>query len=133
MHIRYIGGIDSLGHVNKFSVVLPALLPIANVSAHGNVVEVAQETAGPYEIVITILSERPVVGTIHSSITPLDKSNGELVTTPRSCSSPVTRQAIPSTGFVSPPDTPHFYDANIKFKSPGTWTMEIPPGERVHW
>ena len=104
-----------------------ALLPVADADAHGNVVEIVRERAGPYEVVVAILPERPAVGTVHFSITPLNASNGELVTEAKIVlvASDTAGEPVYQSRAVNLPHTPHFYDANIKFESPGTWTIEI--------
>ena len=121
------------GHVRKTILVLSlllalsAMLPAAHLFGHGNVVEIVRETAGPYEVVVAILPERPAVGTVHFSVTPLDASNAELVTDAEIVlvASDATGEAIYRSRAVNLPHTPHFYDANIEFESPDTWTMEL--------
>ena len=54
------------------SLLLYTLLSSSTVEAHGE--EVLRERAGSYEVVVAILPERPAIGTVHFSITPLDAS-----------------------------------------------------------
>ena len=124
---------DGADHVKKTILVLPvllalsALLQVAHAFAHGNVLEIVRERAGPYEVVVAILPERPAVGKVHFSITPMDASSGVLVTDADVVlvANNATGEPIYQSRAVNLPHTPHFYDANIKFESPGTWTMVI--------
>ena len=106
---------------------LYALSPSSSVEGHGDVVEIVRERAGAYEVVVAILPERPAVGTVHFSITLLDASDGQLVTQAKIwlTAHDETGEPVYESRAVSLPATPHYYDANIKFESPGTWTMEL--------
>ena len=108
-------------------LLLYALSPSSPVGGHGDVVEIVRERAGAYEVVVAILPERPAVGTVHFSITPLDSSNGQLVTQAKIwlTAHDETGEPVYESRAVSLPATPHYYDTNVKFESAGTWTIEL--------
>ena len=101
------------------------LLSSSTVEAHGD--EVLRERTGAYEIVVAILPERPAVGTVHFSITPLDASNGQLVTQAKIWLTAHDEKGEPvyAARAVNLPATPHYYDTNVKFEAAGTWTIEL--------
>ena len=107
------------------SFLLYVLLSSSTVEAHGN--EVLREKAGPYEVVVAILPERPAIGTVHFSITPLDASDGQLVTQVKIWLTAYDEKGEPvyAARAVNLPATPHYYDTNVKFEEAGTWTIEL--------
>lgn len=107
------------------SLLLFMLLSSSTVEAHGE--EVLRERVGPYEVVVAILPERPAIGTVHFSITPLDASSGQLVTQVKIWLTAHDEKGEPvyAARAVNLPNTPRYYDTNVKFEEAGTWTIEL--------
>lgn len=111
-------------------VLLGALLtlaPFESVSANGHAVEIFRGNEGSYEIIVRILPEEPVVGTVHFSITPLDAvtllpvTDSEILIVANDSGGEPTYQARA----LNTPKSPQDYEANISFESAGRWTLEI--------
>ena len=115
------------------SLLLYALLPSSTVEAHGD--EIVRERAGPYEVVVAILPERPAIGTVHFSITPLDASDGQLVTQAKIWLTAHDEKGDPvyAARAVNLPATPRYYDTNVKFEEAGTWTIELTLEQESPW
>ena len=111
-------------------VLLGALLTLApaeGASANGHAVEIFRGREGSYEIIVAILPEEPVVGTVHFSVTPLDAvtllpvTDSEIVIVANDSGGEPTYQ----TRALNTPKSPQHYEANITFESAGRWTLEI--------
>ena len=111
-------------------MALAALLTLSSVdraSANGEAVEIFRGREGPYEVIVAVLPEQPVVGTVHFSITPLNAAtllpvgDAKIVIVANNPRGEPTYQARA----LNTPDAPRYYEANITFESPGAWTLEI--------
>ena len=104
-----------------------AVLPAGGASANGGAMEIVRKMAGPYEVVVAIQPERPVVGSVHFSITPIDPSTQQVVPNAEIILVANDERGRPTyqSRALSLPHAPRFYDANILFESTGTWTMEV--------
>ena len=96
-------------------------------AANGDAIEIFRGREGQYEVIVGIQPEDPVVGTVHFTITPLDSSSSlpvtdaEIVIVANDQSGNPTYQARA----INTPDSPQYYDANITFETPGTWTLLV--------
>ena len=110
----------------SFIVVILTLIP-RDASGHGKMEEITRKNIGPYEIVVAIVPNPPAVGMVHFSVTPLLKSSGDLVNDAEIILVAYDKSgdAIYQSRAVNLPNSPHLYDANIKFRSPGIWRIEI--------
>ena len=97
------------------------------VSANGDTVEIYRGQEGLYQIIVGVLPEKPVVGAVHFSVTPLEAATSELVAdaevliiagNPEGVD---TYQALA----LNTPSSPRYYDANITFEQVGMWTIRI--------
>ena len=104
-----------------------ALLPGGRASANGDTVEIVRERAGPYEVVVAILPEKPAVGSVHFSITLLDASTMSVVPDAEIVLVANDERGRPTyqSRVLNLPHDPDYYDANILFESAGTWTIEL--------
>ena len=116
----------------QLKLLLPLLLAVFLIGlrpalAHERAVEIFRGQDGRFEVVIAALPEKPVVGTVHFSITPVDAASGALIrdadvtlTVRRgSGERPIQARA------VNTPAAPQYYDANITFASSGEWTAIV--------
>ena len=96
-------------------------------SANGGTLEIFRGRGGSYEVVVGILPERPVVGTVHFSITPLDVSSSLPVTDAQILIIASDPRGEPTyqTRALNTPDSPQYYEANITFESPGRWELLV--------
>jgi hypothetical protein len=106
------------------ALFLPGLRPVL---AHDGAVEIFRGRDGRFEVVIAALPERPSVGTVHFSITPVDAASGDLV---RDALVTLTVRRGPEeraiqARAVNTPAAPQYYDANITFASSGEWTAVV--------
>ncbi len=103
------------------------LIGLRSAVAHERTVEIFRGQDGRFEVVIAALPERPVVGTVHFSITPVDAASGALIpdadvtlTVRRGpAERPIRARA------VNTPAALQYYDANITFASSGEWTAVV--------
>ena len=116
----------------KRMLILPLLLIVFLVGlqpavAHERAVEIFRGQDGRFEVVIAALPEKPVVGTVHFSITPVDAASGALISD-ADVTLTVRRgpeeRAIQARA-VNTPAAPQYYDANITFASAGEWTAVV--------
>ena len=95
--------------------------------AHERAVEIFRGQDGRFEVVIAALPERPVVGTVHFSITPVDAASGAVI--PDADVTLTVRRGPEERPIkaraVNTPTAPQYYDANITFASSGEWTAVI--------
>ena len=103
------------------------LLGLRPALAHDRAVEIFRGQDGRFEVVIAALPERPLVGTVHFSITPVDAASGAFV--PDADVTLTVRRgpgerAIQARA-VNTPAAPQYYDANITFASSGEWTAVV--------
>ncbi|MCH7734716.1 MAG: hypothetical protein IH961_05830 [Chloroflexi bacterium] len=83
--------------------------------------------AGPYEIVVGIRPNEPLVGTIHFLVTPLDPVTREIVADARILIVAIDEDGVPTQQSlaVNTPRTPDLYEANITFEKPGKWDLRV--------
>ena len=108
-------------------VALTAAMPIGRASANGGAAEIFRGRAGSYEIVVAILPEKPVVGTVHFSVTLRDIRTSEPVTDAEVdiVAHDPSGQPMYQARALNTPGSPQRYEANISFESPGTWTLAV--------
>ena len=108
------------------SVVI-VLTTTTNALAHGNTKEISRANEGSYEIIVRALPKKPVVGTVHFSITPMDASVNQTVTDAQILIICNNNEGEPTyqARALNTPSSPQYYDANITFKSSGQWTLVI--------
>lgn len=96
-------------------------------SANGDAVEIFRGRGGPYEVVVRILPEKPLVGTVHISITPLDAATSLTVTDAEIIVVADDERGKPTyqARALNTPASPQYYEANITFASPGKWTLRV--------
>jgi hypothetical protein len=104
-----------------------AVLPTGHAWANGGGADIVRERAGPYEVVVAILPEKPLVGSVHFSITPIDASTQQVVPNAEIVLVANDERGRPTyqSRALSLPHAPRFYEANILFESTGTWTIEV--------
>ena len=92
---------------------------------HERAVEIFREVDGQFEIVVAALPEKPNVGTVHFSVTPLEAATGAVVSdanvTLTVRRGPDRRPIVARA--VNTPAARQYYDANIKFSAAGDWSM----------
>ena len=95
--------------------------------SNGDSVEIYRERGGGYELVAAVLPDRPIVGVVHVTITPLDAESGDPVPDAR-----VDVVAYDEAGdaryrarAVNTPIAPRYYDANFTIESEGDWTLVV--------
>lgn len=127
--VRVVINISYIALLIPIVIAVLTLIP-RTASAHGNMEEITRKKIGPYEIVVAIVPNPPAVGMVHFSVTPLLKSNGDLVNDAEIVLVAYDKSgdAIYQSRAVNLPNSPHLYDANIKFRSPGIWRIEIQVG-----
>ena len=108
-------------------IMLLALPPSTRASANGDAVEIFRAREGPYEVVVGIQPEKPVVGTVHFSVTPLDASTSLPVTDAEIVIVANDKRGKPTyqARALNTPSSPQYYDANITFESAGAWTLLV--------
>ena len=106
------------------AVVTAAPRPAA---ANGGAVEIFRAKEGRYEIIVGIQPERPVVGSVHISVTPLDASTSLVVTgaVVVIVAHDERDKPVYQARAVNVPSAPQYYDANITFETPGAWTLML--------
>ena len=105
-------------------MLLPGVRPALG---HERAVEIFREVDGQFEIVVAALPEKPKVGTVHFSVTPLEAATGAVVSDANvtltvrrgSDQRPIVARA------VNTPAAPQYYDANITFAAAGDWSMTV--------
>ena len=94
---------------------------------HERAVEIFREVDGQFEIVVAALPEKPNVGTVHFSVTPLEAATGAVVSdanvTLTVRRGPDRRPIVARA--VNTPAARQYYDANIKFSAAGDWSMTV--------
>ena len=100
---------------------------VVEVQRHGKSVALVCERGGGYELVAAVLPDRPIVGVVHVTITPLDAESGDPVPDAR-----VDVVAYDEAGdaryrarAVNTPIAPRYYDANFTIESEGDWTLVV--------
>ena len=111
----------------SFALLLMLLLGVRHALAHERAVEIFREVDGRFEIVVAALPDRPKVGTVHFSVTPLEAATGAIVS-----GANVTltvRQGPDELPIVAlalnTPAAPQYYDANVTFATAGEWSMTV--------
>lgn len=109
------------------SIVTMLLVPQGQLSADGGDVEIFRGREGAYEITLAVRPEKPVVGTIHFSITPLSAETSELVPTATISIVAHNPQGEPmyQARALNFPVSPQYYDADLTIFTPGPWTIFV--------
>ena len=89
--------------------------------------ELFRGRSGPYEIVIGIRPNLPLVGTIHFLVTPLDPVAQEIVPDARVLIVAFDEDGVPGyqSLAVNTVRSPNLYEANINFENPGKWDLRV--------
>ena len=89
--------------------------------------ELFRGRSGPYEIIVGILPNLPLVGTIHFLVTAIDTSTRENVADARVLIVAIDEDGVPSQQSlaVNTPRSPDFYEANLTFEDPGKWNLRV--------
>ena len=109
--------------------VLVLLSPIAvvGVNANGDSVEIFRERSGAYEVVLGVLPERPAVGTVHLTVTPIDAQTSAPVVDARITIVAHDPEGEPAyqVRALNSPAARMYYDANLTLPRPGLWTLKL--------
>ena len=104
-------------------------LPLAwsHMDANGKGLEIYRASEGRFEVIVSVQPEKPVVGTMHFTIEPVDTEtalpilNAEIeIVAQDPAGKPAYRVKA-----LNPPFALQYYDANITIKSPGDWTLLV--------
>jgi len=92
--------------------------------------ELFRGRSGPYEIVVGIRPNEPLVGTIHFLVTALDATTREIVADARVLIVAIDEDGVPTQQSlaVNTPRSPDFYEANLNFEKPGKWMLRVDVG-----
>ena len=114
-----------LALVISFVTMWPA--PQGHSGADRGAVEIFRGREGAYEITLGVRPEKPVVGTIHFSITPLSAETSELVPTATIRIVANNPQGEPTyqARALNFPVSPQYYDADLTIFTPGPWTIFV--------
>ena len=95
--------------------------------ANGNGAEIYRGREGAYEVIVKVQPDRPEVGAIHFTITPLDaKTLAPIVDAEIDIvAHDPTGKAAYRTRALNPPLAAEYYDANITIGSAGEWTLIV--------
>ena len=113
-------------------LIIPILLfvvtPYRDALANGNTTEIFRaEKDDSFEIVVGIQPEKPIIGTVHFSVTLSDMntklpiSDAKITLMAEKNESHIKYQAKA----LNFPSSPNYYDTNITFKSAGLWTLIV--------
>ena len=93
--------------------------------AHGNMKYIHNSTAGEYDLKVSLIPHQPITGSVHFHIEPTQVSNQKPVET--AIITVVIRQGEEAfqSRAVNSPASPTIYDANLTFKTPGEWEVEV--------
>ncbi len=95
--------------------------------ANGDGVEIYWGREGAYEVIVSVQPDRPTVGTIHFTVTPLNAET--LVPVVDADIEIVAHDPLNNPRFrvlaLNPPLDLNYYDANVTVDSPGTWTLMV--------
>ena len=108
--------------------LLVLLLPGVRLAlGHERAVEIFREVDGQFEIVVAALPEKPRVGTVHFSVTPLEAATGAVVSNANVTLTvrrgPDQRPIVALA--LNTPAAPQYYDANVTFATSGDWSMTV--------
>lgn len=83
--------------------------------------------SGPYEIIVGIRPNEPLVGAIHFLVTALDAADREIVADARVLIVAIDEDGVPTQQSlaVNTPSSPDLYEANLSFDNPGKWKLRI--------
>ena len=95
--------------------------------ANGSGAEIYRGREGEYEVIVRVQPDRPVVGAIHFTITPLDTDTLVPVVHAEIDIVAYDPQGMPRyrVRALNPPLALQYYDANITIDSPGLWTLLV--------
>ncbi len=111
-----------------FAAALFALLPGSSVAqAHGQGTEIFRDRQGRYELVVAVQPGKPVLGSVHVTITPLDAATSSVVSDAliTVVANDEADRPTYQTQAVNSPEWPQYYDANFTMESEGAWTLAI--------
>ena len=93
----------------------------------GEARELFRGRSGPYEIVVGIRPNEPLVGTIHFLVTALDAVTRETVADARVLIVAIDEDGVPTyqSLAVNTVNSPDLYEANITFEQPGKWDLRV--------
>ncbi len=95
--------------------------------ANGRSIEVFRAVEGEYEIIVALQPEKPTVGAVHFTITPVHATTSVPVTDARVEIVARGPEETPAyhTVAVNSRSEPRYYDANLTLERPGRWTLTI--------
>lgn len=110
------------------SVLLFAFTPYHDALANGHTTEIFRaEKDGDFEIAVGIQPEKPIIGTVHFSVTLSDMNTKLPISDAK-----ITLMAEKNEGHMKYqakalnfPASPNYYATNITFKSAGLWTLIV--------
>ena len=95
--------------------------------AHGDGTEIYKQLGGNYELRVSALPDRPVVGIVHITVSPFDAESGRIV--PNAQINIVAYDELGNPQYraraVNTPAAPEYYDANFTMKSEGNWVLVV--------
>jgi len=110
-----------------FALLLMFLPDVRPALGHERAVEILREVDGQFEVVVAALPEKPRVGTVHFSVTPLEAATGAVVSNANVTLTvrrgPDQRPIVARA--VNTPAAPQYYDANITFTTAGDWSVTV--------
>lgn len=119
----------SVGRSVLLAAMAVALVQTASslVFANGDSTEIFRGREGAYEIIVGVQPERPVVGSVHFTVTPLDTETSLPVLRAEITLVAHDPQGRPSVQAraVNAPESRRYYDANLTIHSPGEWTVVV--------
>ena len=89
--------------------------------------ELFRGRSGPYEVIVGIRPNEPLVGTIHFLVTALDALTRETVADARVLIVAIDEDGVPvyQSLAVNTLASPELYEANITFSEPGRWKLRV--------
>ncbi len=93
----------------------------------GEPTELFRGRSGPYELIVAIRPDVPVVGTIHFLVSVLDADTRGAVDDARVLIVAIDEDGAPvyQSLAVDTPASPGVYEANITFSEPGRWDLRV--------
>ena len=101
--------------------------PWGHALAHGEALEIFRGREGPFEIVVSVQPNPPLVGTLHFSVTPINPESGTLLLNTEItiiANDPEGKPAY-QVRAVNSPLSVELYDANMTVETPGDWTISV--------
>lgn len=103
---------------------------LVSAQTEGEPRELFRGRSGPYEVIVGIRPNEPLVGTIHFLVTALDAVTRETVADARVLIVAIDEDGVPAyqSLAVNTLSSPGLYEANITFSKPGRWDLRVDVG-----